>query len=456
MPVLERWNQVAAAQFNRVQVQLGGDLVHQPLDQKDGFRSTRPPIGVGGSGVGKDTDRLAADILDVVGAAVHQPVQNGGDARSSGGEIGSHGGEHAAANPRDGPVLTGCHLDVFDVVATVYRRQVVLASGFVPADRAVQSAGRPADQGLIRIDRDLAAETAPDLGCNDPELVVGYADNETQDVAADMRILGGAPKGHLLGAAVPLSHGRSRLHGRWEQPLLDDPLLDHHIGLGKGGFQTIVAAADDPAEGNVGRHVVEKLSGAVGGGVLRVDHRLEGVVIDFDQLQRILGLVAIFSHHDGHRVALVTDPLDCQGGMVGGLEVGPGNQPGTGHGAQIDVGSRKNGHHTRRLPGRARVDPVDAGVPQRTPKNRHMDHVREGNVGRIFCLAREQPGVFATTNARTEYSCTHLNLRLAGPRAERPPRSSGSRCSGTSCLPSHAAPRLRWDRDSVGAVQLPS
>src|SRR5690606_23097117 len=62
MPILERRDQVLAAQFHRVHVQFVRQFVHQPFYEEGCLRATRATIGIGWRGIGENAYRFAADI----------------------------------------------------------------------------------------------------------------------------------------------------------------------------------------------------------------------------------------------------------------------------------------------------------------------------------------------------------------------------------------------------------
>ena len=90
-------------------------------------------------------------------------------------------------------------------------------------------------------------------------------------------------------AANVLRDRGARLHGGRNQALLDDVVLDDD--LRRRERRVDVAAAHDPVERLVARHARVHLRRAGGHGLLGIDDRRQRLVVDVDQLERILRLV---------------------------------------------------------------------------------------------------------------------------------------------------------------------
>ena len=84
-----------------------------------------------------------------------------------------------------------------------------------------------------------------------------------------MRILGGDPDGQLLQARIILGNRSPGLHRVRDQPLIHDPLLDHHFGVAK--CRVDVATGDFPVKGDVVRDVGMNQRCSVLGGLLLID-----------------------------------------------------------------------------------------------------------------------------------------------------------------------------------------
>ena len=108
--------------------------------------------------------------------------------------------------------------------------------------------------------------------------------------------------------AIPFGHDRARLHGVHDQSLMGDVDRDDmgcrlESGVGFGGIAEAVEA--DPVAGralpDLGRIGLQR--------VLDLAHRRQGIVLDLDQLGRILRLAAALGDHRHDRLADVSHDL---------------------------------------------------------------------------------------------------------------------------------------------------
>ena len=147
-----------------------------------------------------------------------------------------------------------------------------------------------------------------------------------------MRVLRRVPERQLTGSATPLGQRRSRLHRVRNQPLLNDALLDDDLGVPERGVD--VAAGDRPVKGLVVGNVGVELGGARLECGLRVGDRWQRLVLDIDELERVVGLTRRFGHDDGHDVADIADGVARDGLVAGDLQAGIRQQPGAWNGLQ--------------------------------------------------------------------------------------------------------------------------
>ena len=191
-----------------------------------------------------------------------------------------------------------------------------------------------------------------------------------------MRVLRRPPQRQVAGCRHVLGDRRARLHRVGDQPLQVDRVLDDHVRL----LERLVdlSARHRPLERDVVRHVVVYLWCAVHGGCLRVDSRVERLVVHVDVFERVLGLIAVLGHHNRYRVAHIPDLVLRDGRMVRHDQVGVWYVPRAGNRVQmpLDVRAgvdRDNAGLARRSAG---VDTRDVGMSVRTPENRGVHHAR--------------------------------------------------------------------------------
>src|SRR5438552_931166 len=97
-------------------------------------------------------------------------------------------------------------------VTAVRSRQVVLAPLLDPFHRPLQLDAGFRTEDLFQIDRDLAAEAAPDLGRDHPHLVFRHTERLDESATKNVRRLCRAPEGKRLVAGVVLGDNASRLN----------------------------------------------------------------------------------------------------------------------------------------------------------------------------------------------------------------------------------------------------
>ena len=203
---------------------------------------------------------------------------------------------------------------------------------------------------------------------------------------------------------------RPRFHRVRDQPLVDDALLEDDargLGLLEGGVD--VTAAHDPVERLVALDVGVELWRVGFGRRFRIDHRRQRLVVDLDQVERVVGLIAIVGDHHRDDVAGVADDLLGDARIGGDLQVGIGEEPGAWHRLQraVDVGAGVDGQHPRRGDRLGGVDLRDLGVGVRAAQHRGVHHAGQRDVVGIRGASGDQPRVFPAANAGAEDSRAH-------------------------------------------------
>ena len=223
-----------------------------------------------------------------------------------------------------------------------------------------------------------------------------------------MGVLRGVPDCQLAGGRGVAGQRGARLHRVGDQALLDDRLLDHDIGLGKR-FVDVAAPGDRPVERLVARDLGVQLGRAVGGSLLGLDHGIQRIVVDLDQVQRVVCLVTGLGDHDRDDVANVPNGVPSDAVIVGDRQPRVGEQPGTRRGSDLSLGVRAdvNRHHALRGGGLRSVDAVDAGVSVRAAQQGRVQRARQSDVVGVARAASDQPRVLPPPDARAESRCAH-------------------------------------------------
>ena len=134
-------------------------------------------------------------------------------------------------------------------------------------------------------------------------------------------------------------------------------------GGGKGALRIAVAKAalaDDVAlRAGMENRRVRRRRGE------RIDHRRQWAITDFDEIERILGAVAVGGDHDGDRFADVTHAID---GDRPALDRGLDADRET-RGERLDFGAGEHGKYAVRRQRRRAIDRLDFGVRMRRAQN---------------------------------------------------------------------------------------
>ena len=120
-----------------------------------------------------------------------------------------------------------------------------------------------------------------------------------------------------------------------------------------------------------------------------VDHRIELLVLDVDQLQGITSGVVIFGNDKGHLLALVADLV---GGQDGDHVVAERRGPGQVQRLQHRAGD--DGHHLGVGLGGRGVDVDDAGVGHRAAEHGAVEHARTFDVVEVVAFTPDEADVF--------------------------------------------------------------
>ena len=242
---------------DRVHADLGGELVHQPLDGVRRLGPAGAAVGVGPGLVGEDG--LARELVgrELVDRVEHERARAPARRRRRSRRRRPRSASRSTLRPVTVPSFSAARVSFCHWSRPWWPAEQRLRAGLGVLDRLVDPpADRPGDPLLGR-DLELAAEPAADVGCDHPDLRLGHAGRRGQREPHDVRDLGGRPHRVLLAGRV--HHDRARLHERRDQPLLAVLALDHDaVGAGRSdGLLDIAAGArlggvEDPQRGLVG------------------------------------------------------------------------------------------------------------------------------------------------------------------------------------------------------------
>ena len=125
-----------------------------------------------------------------------------------------------------------------------------------------------------------------------------------------------------------------------------------------------------------------------------IDHRRQGLVVDFDQVDGIASHVAVARHHSRHRFADVADLVHSQAGVIRYFEPlhtrGAGNQP---HFA-FEISPRVDRDDSGMRARRRHVDRLEAGVGVHAPGKGHVQHTVELHVVNVVSAPLNESWIF--------------------------------------------------------------
>ena len=331
-----------------------------------------------GRGVGHHAERVEPQLRDDVHALRHQVRRPHGQRAAEAG-VRPALAEHPQPEPHDASLGGQPELGELHLPAPLHREHR-LAARLGPLDRPAQLHGRQGDRGVVGEDPGLAAEGAADVRRHDPDLVLLQAEGVGQQVARQVRVLGGHVRRHgtrLAGRVRRrLDQDGVALDRGDRDPLVDHPDADHDVGARERVGAVLVV----PAGCHVGAEALELEGRVVGHRRLDVGDHRQVVVVDVDQLGRVDGLGPGLGDDEGDRVAHEADLADGERGprhLV--VHVGERLQ-----GAAAEVLGGVDGQHARRLRGLGRVETRDRGVCEgaahedRVPDTVHAAVVDEG------------------------------------------------------------------------------
>ena len=155
-------------------------------------------------------------------------------------------------------------------------------------------------------------------------------------------------------------------------------------------------------------------------GLLRRAHRRQRLVVDLDQLERVLRDVRGLRHHRRDLLALEANLVRYEDGLgVAGERRHPG---------EVVLRHQLAGHDrhdARKLLGARGVDRVEARVRERAAQELEVEHARQLDVVEVVALAADEAGILLARDGvadATDLGRSHgqLSLSSSRPRSARP------------------------------------
>ena len=235
----------------------------------------------------------------------------------------------------------------------------VLAAVLDPLHRRTDLRRREHQAHLLALHHDLLAEPAAGVAHDDADAVLGHPEQAGAEEAHLVRRLRRRVDRELAGRARPVDDQAAPFHRHRRVRLLVDRLA-HDVG---GRREHVVECgggqAGDLADDVRAVALVHERVGVLGRRV--VDDRRQRLVVDVDELGRVLGEIAALGDHERDRVA---DEADLALGERRARRLRaprPDRRVPLLLHAGVQVGGGEHEPHARRGERRRRVDPADRG-----------------------------------------------------------------------------------------------
>ena len=213
--------------------------------------------------------------------------------------------DQRAAQPANAAVTLDGNLHVPNLIALLRRRDEMLAAVLDPLDRAAQLPCRESDDHLLRVEHELWAEAAADVGRHDPQPVLVEPEHVAKIAARGMRRLRRRPNRQLLVETVVARHDTATFHGMGDAAMLRQRFGEDVRCAGEGAFDVPVREIElrheivFGARMRDGRARHQRRAAIV--------HRRQIPILDGDRVDGILGEIAIVGDHGDDRLADVHD-----------------------------------------------------------------------------------------------------------------------------------------------------
>ena len=187
----------------------------------------------------------------------------------------------------------------------------MLAAVFDPFHRPPEVLADGGQSDILAVDEPLQAEGPAHVAAQDAHAFHRMADHVGKVVPEPLGRLAGGVIGELARPRVVVGDRASSLHGHVGQAVLAERRLHDPVRFGEGALQVTVGAGD--VVDDVVAHVVEQWragrvqSGGVGG------DGGQRVIVNRDQLARVLGQAAAVGDDNGHQVSDQSHPVRRQG-----------------------------------------------------------------------------------------------------------------------------------------------
>ena len=413
-------DEVAAANFHRIDPKLSCGFFHYPLHQEGCFRPAGAPFGVHRRRIGKDAVHVTTDRGRSVETRQQRSIHISRDQRREGRQIRAHVGLRIHPQAEKLAVGRARQFHFRDVVPAVGVGEEGFAAFSGPLHRPSHLFPSPGNGDFLRIVRNLRSETAAHVGRNHTQLVLGDAKHEGAHEQADhVRILTGGIQRVAVVGGIEFADSRPGFDGIRALAIVDQFQRGHVIRLGErriGGL----GIADSPRETTV---VVQVVNGrrAFRQRRLHGDRRGEFVVVHGDRFGRVPGLLRGFGDDHGDHVAHEAHLALRQyrarrfvhGAAVGGEPAGHSADP-------LQVIARKHGHDAGHGPGGFAIHGVQVCMSHNGTNEDRVCLAGPNDIVGVIALTGQKTEVFLACYCSTDSSIHTASSSWPGRR----PRSA--------------------------------
>ena len=370
-------------------------------------------------------ERRVDDVADVADV-VHTRQERGGtqrvdQARPRMGEVRPSVAHVAALEREEAAVRVGREREVADDLLGVAARGERLVAVLHPLHRRAQAARELGDDHLLDEQLDLQAEAAPDVGADHPHPRVLQPEQRCEHAAHEEGHLRGRPHGQRSLAGVPVGDHAPAFERRRVAAAEVEALAEDVRGAGERRID--VARLEFDVREVVSAEVVVQHRRPRRERRFRIDDRRERLVVDLDQLGRVLGDVARARDDDRDRLADVAHAVDGQHAPDAGLRLRPG---GDRRGERREIEQILAGDDERdTLEGACSrgVDSDDPGMGIRAAVEGDMERAGRLDVVEVRSPAREEARVLGAHHSGADVTAGH-------PASSR--RARAARCTAST------------------------
>ena len=409
---------VAAADLNPVDAHLCRRNVDQPLEHESRLRPSSTAISVDRHGVGENHLDLAVDGRRGVDAGKQWTIKVGRDVGPERRDVAAEIGD--GLDPQSEKLAVGVEreLSLGDVIAAVSVRDKSFAALAHPLDRPPDLAASPGHHGLLGVVELLHAESAADIGCDHPQLLLRDIEHEeTHEQPHHVRKLARRPQRVVTGFGMEFRDRRARLHRVADKAVVHEIDTGDMGGLVEGGLGGGLVA-EVPVAAQIVGHIVVHERGVRLERIRQADDGRQHVVIHHQRVGRVACLSQAFGDHEGDSVADVAHLVLRHGRMrrlLHRLPVLALDAPAAGQSVDpvsLEIGAGEYGKDSGHGERGARIDRLDPRMRVRRAHENAEDHPGPLNIGDVIAAPGQEAEILLA--ARGSANSDHFGHGSAG------------------------------------------